>query len=450
MHDDVKRRGQQYNIRVNSFEPPKPPRPPRQPLRTPTEGASPASHTTPPDQASSNNSKRPISKESRASISSFVSKYFDDSNPSEHISNRDQATICSLGAAHLHSFDANNTHPLQTLLELESMMKDESEPPTQAVTSAMINSVTVPESSEPTNVCTFSDEVLVVNSDASITQEQLQMANDATFRAASMSSLNEMRSDQFKYEMFNNTVHYEKLGEEFDFDSEDEAALTMNNESTDDTPLADLQDPPEAPTPAIEQAQLSTIVATPQSSSALLQSEPFICANIVPPPSSSPEPIEIDQEFRNAILMAQRNHGAPSNMISLIQRGNLSINQARQLILHLNERSSSNVSMNALAYNHASMSSLSTRGNGSSRESPIDLTTSPPMSPSSQVIDLTHSPTVAASTASLREEPQPTLQQPTGIQASLPSNSLPIAPDSPPVSSADGAFNPEGMRRLSE
>ena len=209
------------------------------------------------------------------------------------------------------------------------------------------------------------------------------------------------------------------------------------------------------------QAPTDTIISTPpvpeSNVSALPQTEPFTCAKVASSvhTCNSTDTIKIEHDLRIEIFMAQRNFRAPHNMISLIQHQFLSVHQSRQFITLLKEQHSRTRSTSDLEMIlPPTSSSLPPQGIGTSFNSPIDLTSSPIATSDPPMIDLTSdeiSPaTIAAASAILREEPSPDLQNPTGLQARLPSSVPPTAPSSPAVSNADGSFKPTGMRRLSE
>ena len=467
VHEEVKRRGQQFNLRVQEFSPPQPPRPPRRPISHQSSAAS-LSSSPPATPAPSSASKKPLSKESRNTIASLVTKYFTDDSAPYEICNRDKASICSLSHIHDPTSD-QNAHPLAALESLEKLAastspdevapKDESNTPTL---SAMVNAATAP-SLTPSVAYTTSDEVLILDPTSNVSSQELQAAQDTSRHAALISAMSgHNNSDLMKYEMFNPTVNWFSQCLDIDSDSPLDTTLTHDSESvgsvdseeliletsSPDTSPPPVSSPSTTPSTDPPTANLSAIVSSDPSqlhTSSIL--DPSICSNIASFRHAENEPgseVVLDQAFLNRILMAQRNYGAPNNLVSLIQRGILSQQQVTQFITRLEEQDvGTHPSSLSLTDPFSPPSSTPVAPGSGTISSPIDLSTSPR---SSTVIDLTTSPpaTIAASTSgTLRNEPSPNVQDPTQDNASIPTDLV------PPVSNQDGSFNEEGMRRFS-
>ena len=432
--DEVKRRAKQFNVKIGEYKPRQPPRPPRPPLRRPPTAQVEQGKEINPETSKNSQKKKPLTKEARASISAFTTKYFDSESQQVLMTNRDTAQICSLGMDLLENYDPQS-HPLSTLEALEKVAESNIEP----ITSAIVGSVMKPPEGLNSAYIT-SPEVLVLDTtNSNVTSSEIQSANDASSHAAMISALSNSKDNQFKYEMFTSNVRYfpGEIGEDEESFTDDVNNYSHNN----DDDLNDNQDI--ATDKELAPAQISAI--TQQMTRISIDQnirDHHICSNIsnyfdTGTPSAQDL---VDQTLQNRILMAQRRYGAPSNMVSLIRNGTLSRAQAVQFLTRLEEQNAFIVSTPARLSN----------GSGSIT-SPIDLTnTASPVT-----IDLTgESPltaTIAASTSDvLSEEPQSLITNNTRATATVPASHVrPNDDQRAPFLNEDNSFDPTGMREFS-
>ena len=297
----------------------------------------------------------------------------------------------------------------------------------------MIGSVTAPPQ-EPEVAYITSKDVLTISPDSNISSLEQGRAHDTTTHAAIVSALSPDRLNQFRYEMFNATVSYvSEFGTEDLDEVEDDMEHSPTIESTSD-------DDNEHLVPVDEHILLPSnepINSTaPAPSICTLQASPFDTNQ-----QDSPNPT-LDQEFLTRIFMAQRFHGAPSNLVYLLQNNLISRPRVEQILLGLQERAVSPFSPQGTSPTHPT-------GSGT-LSSPIDLTDAP----SPQVIDLTSPPPspavlAATTTLSLAQEPPSTIRN-TQSDAVQSSPTIQGSTQRRPLfTNDDNTFNPSGMEDFS-
>ena len=227
-HPSVLKRAKQYNIKHNEFEPQFPPREPNPPpLQAPPTG------TPTTSNLSSDKKKKPhFSSSHKATINSFLTDYLQESSTKD-VTNRDLATINSLGSTYLESFDSSQ-HPIHTLASLEDMMKD-----SDIALSNMSASITaaIAPTTAPTSATIRSDQLLrpVPGTLPSSTTERDIINNDSAYaaRIASLATSEELdRRDPYTYQMFSSTLNF--VSSLHDDDDEDDEDLSVDDTNDDD------------------------------------------------------------------------------------------------------------------------------------------------------------------------------------------------------------------------
>ena len=411
IHEDALRRGEQYNLTHQEFVPKVPPRAPRPPPRdvprsAPSSSRQPSQSSAPQDYYSRRrvpSKPSSVTSQHKGVINSFLQTYMKDDN-SDPVSNKDLATISSLGSTYLDSFDPQH-HPIHTLAALEQFLHHgpSPSPSEQADLSsftANISAKLAPPSSPTVAYHTSSVPLLVdrnsLPSSPSAHQGVLDHVTHQARISALQSSLAQDLDGSFRYPLMSSNITYisaslnddNSTDDVLDLDpfvpviSSNVARLPSPSllQDDDDSSFGDNHDQATVSAPVKSDASAPTSLSSLRH--LLNQSNDFFADD--------------SDELLKVISMSVQMNLAPSNLFTLFQSKHISKNQL----------------LNFLRIQIARTPSRGTSPlPGVDSSHPIDLTASP------IVINLTDgvddsSPTIAfAATGDLLREPSALLRE---------------------------------------